>query len=231
MVLSLIGLVAAQLWAMMLVGAQEEGLGAKDVILGGKLWRATLRRLPATRRPVWLGAWCLTALVCGGAVIGGFNYWLDALRAEKLRRAAEALAESAPDLTVKDTGRGGKGMNDLVEPLSRRPSAGAGDNRPVAQCVVIGYRVDADNLISLIIATMDGDRLKYAGAVKTGPGEDGGKELLAKLSRLARGEPLIPGLKMKGVFWVKPGVFCDVNHSGTDKDGLLAEPALKGLLD
>lgn len=227
MVLCVVGLIAAQLWAVLLVGAGEDGLGAKDVILPGRLWRAAFRHLPATRKPVWLGAWCLTGLICGGAVVGGFNYWLEALQAKRLREIAEALAADAPDAKGKDTAREDK------EPAAELPRKGPGrdDKRPVAQCVVIGYQTDGKNVTGLVLATTDGDRLKFAGVVQEGISPALGKDLRGKLSRLVRDEPLIPGLTLKGTVWVKPGVFCDVSHSGAGKQGQLEEPALKGLME
>ncbi len=90
MLLAVVGLILSQLWAVLLIGADEEKVGARDVIMIGsmRLWRGTLRRLPRTRIPVWIGAWCLTALICGGTVVGGFNYWLEMVKAKRSRPAA-----------------------------------------------------------------------------------------------------------------------------------------------
>ena len=224
MVLSIVGLIAAQLWAVILIGSREDGLGAKDLILGGRVWRATLKRLPATRAPVWLGAWCLTALVCGAAIIGGFDYWLEAVRGSKVRRVAEAM-------------EAGEGLSTAKEPAAAQgpafapPALMAAGTRPVAQCAVIGYQTDGTRVTGLILATADGDQLKYAGIVKEGLNPQLAKELMDQLSRLGREESLIPGLKVTGVRWVKPGLFCDVTHTGTDKDGHLERPAIKELRD
>jgi hypothetical protein len=225
MVLSVVGLVAAQLWAVMLVGAREDGIGARDVILGGRVWRAALRRLPATRKPVWLGAWCLTGLVCGAAVVGGFGYWLELVREKRLRQVAEALSRGeSPKAPAKETSR-----EPQVPPPGPAPTPD--DRSQVAQCVVIGYQTDGTKVTGLVLATTDGSRLKYAGLVKEGLSPTLAKDLMGRLSHLGRDEPLIPGLKVGNVLWVKPGVFCDVKHAGADKDGHLEQPALKELHD
>jgi hypothetical protein len=100
MAVCLVGLFAAQLWAMLQIGADEDKLGARDVILAGRLWRAALRRLPRTRGPVWLGAWCLTGLICGAAVVGGFNYWLESVKAKRLIRAADVPMQVKSDTRI-----------------------------------------------------------------------------------------------------------------------------------
>src|SRR5262249_38300518 len=106
-----------------------------------------------------------------------------------------------------------------------------GSRRELAQCVVIGYETDGSRVTALLLATAEGDRLLFAGIVKQGISPELGKDLLAQLSRLGRDDPLIPGLRLPGVRWVKPGLFCDVAHSGADKDGHLEQPALKELRD
>ncbi len=229
MVLSVVGLIAAQLWAVLLVGADEDGLGAKDVILPGRLWRAAFQRLPATRKPVWLGAWCLTALVCGVAVVGGFNYWLEATQARRLRRIAEGLDEGTPRATQRESPGDLKGS---LRPLDLPPALvpPAEDKRPLVQCVVIGYQTDGKTVTGLILATTDGDRLKFAGIVREGLSPDLRQSLLERLSSLERKDPLIPGVKVNGARWVKPGVFCDVFRTA-GKPGEGEEPAFKGLRD
>jgi hypothetical protein len=224
-VLSVVGLVVAQLWAVMLVGSREDGIRARDVILGGLVWRAALRRLPATRRPVWLGTWSLTGLLCGLAVVGGFNYWLTAVQEKRLGQVLAALSRGrSPDDTAKEAPREAPALPAL-------PAPAAGDRPDVAQCVVIGYQTDAGRLTGLVLATTDGSQLKYAGVVREGLSPGLAKELMGRLSHLGREDPLIPGLKVSGVLWVKPGVFCDIRHAGTDKEGQLGQPAFKELKD
>jgi len=138
---------------------------------------------------------------------------------------ADALALEF-DPAVRDTAREAPTPEPSVVPVPA-----FADQRPVAQCVVVGYQTDGTNVTGLILARADGDRLKFAGVVQEGISPALRKELLGRLSRLVREESLIPGLKIKGALWVKPGVFCDVTHGGVDKQGQLDQPALKELKD
>jgi hypothetical protein len=217
-VLGIVGVVLAQMTAMMLIGAEEEGLGAKDVIIPGRLWRATLKRLPATRRAVWIGAWSLTAIASALIFLGGFDYWFELLKVDRLRKTAETLAESS---------EARKKLGNALTPSGAGPAEGRS-----VQCVVIGYQTDdEDNVSGLLVAAMRSDRLQYAGIVQAGLEPELLKTLSTRLSRLKRSDPLIPGLKVKGVTWVRPGVFCDVNYSGRDKKGQMQDLELNRLLD
>jgi len=103
------------------------------------------------------------------------------------------------------------------------------DNRPKVQCVVIGYMVSNKQLSGLVLGMLDNERLSYAGTVEKGFSEEQSKEILQKLATAVRATPLIKGLNMAAT-WVKPAVFCEVHHSGTDKDGKLIKPRFAGLL-
>jgi hypothetical protein len=226
MVLSVVGLIAAQMWAVLRVGDQEDGLGARDLFLPGRVWRAAFRRLPATRRPVWLGAWSLTALVCGVAVIGGFEYWLELAQERRVRRVAEKLAEGE---ALKDTGRDWQGA---LAPPPKPPPPPTEEKGPVTECVVIGYQTDGNTVTGIVLAMVDAqrDQLRFAGVVRTGLTPEMRQELMGRLSRLGRKGPLIPGLSVKETIWVNPGVFCDViRPAGKSPEG--EEPTLKGLKD
>ncbi len=228
LLVSFAGLVLAQLWVIVLVGDTQDSLGPKDVFLPGRVWRAAVRGLPKTRQPVWLGAWSVTALVCSVALLGGFGTWFEVLRqtteAKKLRDAA-ALAD-ADKKEDKDAGSSGADAGDAGKAAGRKATPAT------VQCVVIGYQADSGGgLIGVVVATTNGDKLTYGGVVTSGLTARTSKDLMNKLSRLRRNEPLIPGLKLKGTFWVRPGVFCDVAHTGTGADGELQDAKLKGLTD
>jgi hypothetical protein len=229
MLLCLIGLVAAQLWAVLLIGAREEGLGARDIILPGRQWRAALRRLPATRKPVWLGAWSLTGLVCAAIVVGGFGYWLEAVKEKRLRKVVEALSRfESPDQAPPD-------MATLLTPphipLAPAPAPAVDDRRETTHCVVIGYRTDGSRVTGLVVAMVSGDNLKFAGIVKEGIDPDAAPDLRARLARMHRDAPIIPGLRLPDVVWVRPGFFCEVKHAGTDKEGHLERPTISQLTE
>lgn len=238
LLLSFVVLVGAQLWIILLVGASQDGLGPKDLFLPGRVWRTALRRLPETRGPVWLGGWSLTAMACSLALIGGFTYWFEVLREAKEAEKLRALAARA-DVADRPPAREKESAEDPEREAARAEAArGAAEKalasgeRSLAQCAVIGYQTDSSGqVIGLVLATSGTDKLHFAGVVETGLTPQMSKELAAKLSQLRRNEPLIPGLQVKGTFWVKPGLFCDVTHVGANKKGELQEAVLKEVRD
>jgi hypothetical protein len=230
MFLCLICLIAAQLWAVLLIGAREEGLGARDVLLPGRQWRAAFRRLPATRKPIWLAGWSLTGLVCAMLVVGGFGYWLEAVKAKRLRQVVDALSRlESPDPPARTPDIAGAlkpGIEPLA-PLVKPPD----DRREVTQCVVIGYRTNGTRVTGLVLATISGDQLKYVGVVREGLDADAASALLTRLARIPRDDSIIRGLRVADVEWVRPQVFCEVKHAGTDKAGHLERAAIKELTE
>jgi hypothetical protein len=225
MVLGFCGLVGVQLWAVLRYGSEDDKLGAKDIVLPGGVWRVVIRRLPASRGALWVGTWCLTAIICGAFIIGGYDYWLELLKEGKFRRMAAALDRSSEVVASnkEDTAK------EIEIPPGQQPER---QGAVQSLCVVIGYQTDlSGNLTSLIVATSAGNNLRYAGIVSEGLTSRQSKELLRSLSKLTRAEPLIPGLSIRGVQWVKPGVFCDVSHIGLDQKGQFKEPKLKEVRD
>jgi hypothetical protein len=226
LVLSIIGLIAAQLWAVLMVGARVDGLGAKDLIFPGRSWPAALRRLPATRKPVWLGGWSVTGLICAVLVVGGFNYWLTAVQEARVRRLAARLAGTSSE---KSTGRELK-AEFAPPPPPAAPAPRAEEQGPVTQCVVIGYQDDGRAVTGLILGMAVGDQLRFAGIVREGLSDELRRDLLKRLSGLRRHEPLIPGITVQGpTVWVKPGVFCDVTRPARGNGN--EEPTFQGLRD
>ena len=206
LVLGIVGVVVAQLWAALLVGTNEERIGARDVFLPGRIWRAVCQRLPETRKPLWLGTWCLTGLVCAIAIIGGFNYWVDLLTGNHLRDVALAAATSRQS-EGRDTARESKVVDlPALSPLV--------DTKSVTQCVVIGYQDDGRGVTGLVLAANKGDHLYFVGILREGLSPNLRAELLRRLSQIERPEPLIPRLQLPETTWVNPGVFCDVIRSG-----------------
>jgi hypothetical protein len=216
-VLGVAGLISAQLWAVLMVGAGEDKIGAKDVIMPGRTWLAACRRLPATRKPVWLGAWSLTALICAVTVVGGFGYWMELLRTRQLRIMAENLANVS---TAKET--------DREDKPAGAPSAPE-EKKPATLCVVIGYQGDDTEVSALALASMKGNGLQFVGVVREGLSPAQRRALMSRLSKLTRPEPLIPGTGLKGMVWVKPGVFCDAVVTGKPGEG--PAPTFQGLRD
>ena len=70
-----------------------------------------------------------------------------------------------------------------------------------------------------------------AGVVEEGINDELSDSLKKKFDRLKRDRSLIPGLSLGGVVWLNPGVFCDVQHAGSDSRGHFKEPNLKKVTD
>jgi len=242
--LGLLGLFGAQVWALFLIAPGDDKVGAKDAIISGRLWGLTFDRLPETRRQVWLGGWSLAAMLLGVFVVGGLGYWGQFYNPKRVadKGLLQAVAQAA-----KDKG-GDKSLEESVEDVAntqeltkkdeekrkeeerKKKEQAKIDKRPTVQCVVIGYMVDADkNLTGLVVATLEGERLQYAGTVQRGFTPEASKEVLGRLASLEAPNPLIKGLSMSAV-WVKPKLFCEVHQSGADKDGHLISPAFAALL-
>jgi hypothetical protein len=81
--LGLVAVLAAQLWALMLVAAEDGRLGPKDLFLPTRLWWVAFRKLPATHWPVWLGTWGLTLLIGAAVVFAGRVSWSQILGPER----------------------------------------------------------------------------------------------------------------------------------------------------
>jgi hypothetical protein len=93
LILGIMLFLGAQLWALALVAPYEERLG---LVFSTRLWRATFRRLPETRWPVWLLCWSLAAIVLDLAVIGGLSEEISAASA-RFRKEVEKTKVQVAD--------------------------------------------------------------------------------------------------------------------------------------
>jgi len=232
LLLGIIGLVFAQAWALVRIAPEEEGLGSKDILFATRLWNLTFKRLPDTRRQVWVGSWSVTAGVCAVFLVGGFSYWAQfyqpkKLAAQELLAAAKELAEGK-EKSLTESIEDFADKQDLTKKKDDKDTPKP-DTRPMVQCVVIGYMVEGKQLAGLVLATLEQDRLTYVGTVRKGFTEQQSQEILQQLATAVRPEPLIKGLTLSAI-WVKPEVFCEVHHSGADKDGMLVNMNFGGLL-
>src|SRR5262249_45628841 len=94
LVLGVLMILAAQFWALMEVASEDEGLGAKDLFLSGRLWWQTCKRLPQTSGQVWLGTWGLAAVLSSFLIIGDLEHWLRYLPQSRAAAAREALEKA-----------------------------------------------------------------------------------------------------------------------------------------
>jgi bifunctional non-homologous end joining protein LigD len=85
---------------------------------------------------------------------------------------------------------------------------------------------------SLYIGRREGERLLYAGKVKTGYTEFAASELRERLDPLIRKTtPLSQPIKKPKATWVEPQVLAEVEFSSITSDGLLREAVYKGMRD
>jgi hypothetical protein len=93
-IVSVVVLVIAQLWALVQLAPRDDRLGMWDAIIPFKLWNIGLKELPRTRGPVFMAAWALTLLCTAIFVIGGLSYWLPKKPGEKKASAPPAASRS-----------------------------------------------------------------------------------------------------------------------------------------
>jgi hypothetical protein len=239
--LGLVGLFVAQVWAFVLIAPHCDHLSAKDLVLSGRLWSLTFRRLPETRKQVWLGGWGVTALLSAVFVIGGYSYWYQFYKPKKyadknlIAAIVNAAKRDIKDKSLEEALQDLADTQDLTKKKDDKAKAIKEDKRATVDCVIIGYTVETDKdgrkevINSLVLATLLDNRLKYVGQVRQGVDERAAVELLKRLAPLVQDQPFLPGLKLRAT-WVKPSVFCAVHQSGFDRDGRLLEPRFKEML-
>jgi hypothetical protein len=233
--LGLITLIAAQIWALLVLAPEDDRLGAKDIFFAVRLWSLTTKRLPEMARQVWIGVWGASAMVCAVLLVGGMSYWTRFYKPERvadknLIAAVVAMAQG------KNTG---KDLIDSVEDFAASQDLtkkkededdSKPDKRPTIHCLILGYNLGRDKELSeLVLGTLQDDRIRYAGRVKRGFNPEINKELIARLAPLEVPTPLLPDLQFTAV-WVKPELFCEVHQSGFDDQGYLKNPKYHGLL-
>jgi hypothetical protein len=230
LLLGLLSILAAQLWCLFILAPEDDKLGSKDILFATRLWTLTFRRLPQMCRQVWLGGWGASAALSAVFIVGGFSYWYQFYKPKKF---AEKSLISAVQELAKNGKDKAKSLEEAIEDLANKQdlTKDKKDTRPVEQCVIIGYMVDAKkNIYSLVLAGVEGGEIRYLGQVKQGFTPEVSQELLDKLTKIGRPDPLIPGLRIDAI-WVQPEVFCEVHHSGRDQDGHLVKPNFAGVLE
>lgn len=87
-------------------------------------------------------------------------------------------------------------------------------------------------IASLYIGRREGDRLVYAGKVKSGYTEPLAREVRERLDPLIiRQSPLSHPIRKPKATWVKPEVLAEVEYGGINEGGILREARFKGLRD
>jgi hypothetical protein len=233
--IGLLGLIAAQVWALINIAPEDDRLGAKDVILATRLWSLTFKRLPQMARQVWVGAWSASAMICAVLLVGGLSYWT---RYYKPERIADKNLIQAVTAMAQGKASGKEFVESLEDfankqDLTKKKEAqeeNKPDKRSTLQCVVLGYNLGPEQeLEELLVGTLRDDEVRYAGRVKRGFNRENSQELLSLLKPLEVATPLIPGIQITAK-WVKPQIFCEVHQSGYDDEGHLKDARYHGLL-
>lgn len=142
---SLLLMIVANLWLLLLLAAEDERLGPRDVLISVRLWKAALRRLPSTRHPVWIGSWSLTAGLCAVLVTGGLDYWFQFYRPKKL--AQKKLTSAAVLLAQEEQMTMAEAIKQIEEQAGELQKAREEqkkqddriDRRPTVECVILAY--------------------------------------------------------------------------------------------
>lgn len=222
-------LILAQFWALVLVAPHAERVSPKDLFfLSANLWGLTWRRLPETRRPIWLACWGLGLAGYALFLIGGVSEQLPNLSSREERVVDRELHESVSRASPQQAENVRRSAAQEIvaspgPPPLPAPVATVKDDRPTVTCRVIGYRPREDGSPgTLVLEIWRNGKLSYAGEVAQGVGAD--EDLGKHLVPLKRQLPTVPDRK---AIWVEPQ-YCDVHHSGFDDKGHLKAPRFKG---
>jgi hypothetical protein len=239
--IGLLGLLAAQIWAFVILAPETDHLSAKDMILSARLWNMLCRRLPQSQRQVWLGGWSTAAMLGAIFLVGGFSYWYQFYKPKRIadtslvQAIANAVKGKGKNKSLEESIEEFAGSQNPLEKKDKKPEEQE-DKRPTQQCVILGYTSENDSeqrkeiVTSLALATVKDGKLTYVGVVRRGFSAPNSEELLRRLTPLVQPEPFLRGLTLQ-VTWVKPQVYCEVHQSGFDVDGHLKSPRYKDLLD
>ena len=101
--------------------------------------------------------------------------------------------------------------------------------------VIIGYQPTSGPvrgaLANIKVATFDGERLRYAGAVGTGFSEAVATALRKRLDAIRAVRCSVAGLKVGGAMWVSPDLRAVIAFRGRTGSGELRAASFKGLAD
>jgi hypothetical protein len=209
-----------------------------DLLLPDRLWVKAVKALPETRWPVCVAAWSLTAAICAAVWVGGWTYWLPEHMERRPGKSAVAkYVKEAAGKKELNREPGDGNPEDPLAPQDGTPQDPAAPDRPeaaapprsVTRCIVVGYTMKDGEVASLLMATVDGGEMRYAGTVPVGDDPDVKKDLLTRFTPLKADAPVFPDLGVRAV-WLQPRLACEVESAGLDEDQLLKEAQFKGLV-
>jgi hypothetical protein len=230
-IVGLTAILAAEVWGLVLIAHQDAKLSQRDLFVPTKLWAQIFARLPEMRHQVWLGGWGATAVLSGAFLIGGLGYWMDLYAPRK--GANQELVAAAKELMEGDKKKVVEETSPAPEPEPTEKKANP-DNRPVEQCVIIGFSLDQSEqtIATLFVGTVrSGDKkVVYVGQVKNGLTEEVSRDLLPVMRKYIVDQPVIRNLGTSRATWIAPKVFCEVHRDGYDEQGHLQKPNFARIL-
>jgi hypothetical protein len=76
MALGILVMFVGQFIALVRIAPEDSGLKFLDAIMPFRLYGLVMKRLPANRHTIYLGAWGLTAIIAANVFVGGLDHWL-----------------------------------------------------------------------------------------------------------------------------------------------------------
>jgi len=223
--------VGIHIFNFMTVAAVDADMGVMDLVLKPiKTWLRTFRGLPARLWIVDSAACGLTAAVMSIVVIGGIPYyvlWDWGFKQPPKQNLMGAVMSQMQK--VEDKG-GADNLEDAVKDFASSQDAQAQQPKPKpapppreqADCVILGYRIDGDKRITmLILATARHGRLVYAGHVVPELTDDEMADLAGKLESVKTTQPFVP--IHTTATWVDPKFTCRVTFKKRSKRGSLTD--------
>jgi serine/threonine protein kinase len=240
LILGAIAILFGHLWAFFTTLPKRDDHQIFHYVDFSILWRLTFEYLPDTRRPLWIGVWGGTAVLCAIFMVGGIPYlWkgLPSRMAARPQHAGEggfrfgkSVLGGAPE-EAELVGR----QKDLDDDPEKRFSE---------RCPIIGYLQDKDGLVvGLVIGTSREGQLRFAGVISPTLEEATsaeGQKAINTLTSDALVSPPPPGVevgraeawlaKFSGakILYVKPDVACNVEYAEAAADGTLRDAVFKG---
>jgi hypothetical protein len=215
--------------------AMHQTLGLSDLLFPDRLWVHAVKNLPATHWYVCTAVWTGTAVLCGIFWVGGLTYWLPSRSQQAAVRspyskAIVAAARKTDEDPDDDTKADEKPVPAKPEkPKTAQPEQTPPPKKTVTRCVIVGYTMKDGELAGLLVSTVHGKELRYAGVVPASKDPKERKDLLRRFGALKADTPVFPDLEVQAT-WLKPRLSCEVESIGVDENQFLKESAFKGLV-
>ncbi len=213
------------------LGTAGQTLSLTDLLLPDRLWVLAIKRLPETRWHICMGAWSLTTILAGIICVGGLTYWLPTKTKKKsgaIAKHIKKLANTKDDPSDEDL-MDDEPAKEEKKPIPEKPEEPPAPKKVVTECLIIGYTTKDGELNGLLVATVQGNELHYAGIVPASKDPEVRKDLLTRFRSLKAEKPVFPDLAVQAT-WLRPRLRCEVESDGFQDDQFVGESAFKSLI-